>query len=80
MACRTRFSVNPLSTMTRQRAAVVSLRADPDVVIKAARVLPIYSERLMATTGGDLTAAIRMTEKRHGLVPRMQIQPLCDVA
>src|SRR5260370_32898778 len=57
----TRFSVKPLSTMTRQLAAVASGRADPDVVIKGARVLSTYSERLLADrdiwlTGGRVAA------------------------
>src|SRR3977135_1227059 len=58
----TRFSVKPLSTMTRQLAAAASGRADPDVVIKGARVLSTYSERVLADreiwlTGGRIAAA-----------------------
>src|SRR5882724_2675946 len=61
MASLTRFSVKPLSSMTRQLAAVASGRADPDVVIKGARVLSTYSERLLADreiwlTGGRIAA------------------------
>src|SRR5450755_3614252 len=43
----TRFSVKPLSVLTRQLAAVASGRADPDLVIKGARVLSTYSERML---------------------------------
>src|ERR1700682_426557 len=61
MTSLTRFSVKPLSTMTRQLAAVASARTDPDVVIKGARVLSTYSERLLADreiwlTGGRIAA------------------------
>jgi adenine deaminase len=52
----TRFSVKPLSALTRQLAAVASGRADPELVIKGARVLSTYSERLFETADGDLTA------------------------
>src|SRR3984893_5858134 len=47
MPSLTRFSVKPLSSMTRQLAAVASGRADPDLVIKGARVLSTYSERIL---------------------------------
>jgi adenine deaminase len=43
----TRFSVPPLSQMTRQLAAVASQRAEPDLVITGARALSTYSERLL---------------------------------
>jgi len=43
----TRFSVRPLATMTRHLADVASGRADPDLVIKGARVLSTYSERIL---------------------------------
>jgi adenine deaminase len=43
----TRFSVKPLSVLTRQLAAVASGRADPELVIKDARVLSTYSERML---------------------------------
>jgi adenine deaminase len=46
MSSLTRFSVQPLSTMTRRLADVASGRADPDVVITGARVLSTYSERI----------------------------------
>src|SRR3981189_2871780 len=47
MPSLTPFSVKPLSTMTRQLAAVASGRADPDLVIRGARVLSTYSERIL---------------------------------
>src|SRR5690349_7620932 len=42
----TRFSVAPLSTMTRRLADVASGRAPADLVITGARVLSTYSERI----------------------------------
>ena len=83
MASLTRFSVKPLSTMTRHLAAVASGRADPDVVIRAARVLSTYSERLLADReiwliGGRIAAvkpsgaykgsAARIYDARGGIV------------
>src|ERR1700680_2789923 len=61
MPSLTRFSVKPLSTMTRQLAAVASGRADPDLVIKGARLLSTYSERVLPDreiwlTGGRIAA------------------------
>src|SRR3954470_10220215 len=44
----TRFSVAPLSTMTRHLADVASGRAPADLVITGARVLSTYSERIAA--------------------------------
>jgi adenine deaminase len=41
----TRFSVKPLSGMTRHLADVASGRADPDLVITGVRTLNTYSER-----------------------------------
>ncbi|OLP60261.1 adenosine deaminase [Xaviernesmea oryzae] len=43
----TRFSVKPLASMTRQLADVASGRAAPDLVIRDARVLSTYSERIL---------------------------------
>ncbi|SMC96143.1 adenine deaminase C-terminal domain-containing protein [Rhizobium sp. RU36D] len=43
----TRFSVAPLSAMTRRLADVASGRASPDLVIQGARVLSTYSERIL---------------------------------
>jgi adenine deaminase len=45
-AALTRFSVSPLSTMTRRLADVASGRAPADLVITGARVLSTYSERI----------------------------------
>ncbi|MCX5519720.1 amidohydrolase family protein [Kaistia defluvii] len=43
----TRFSVAPLATQTRRLADVASGRAAPDLVIRGARVLSTYSERIL---------------------------------
>ena len=43
----TRFSVEPLWSSTRRLAAVASGRAEPDLVIGAARALSTYSERIL---------------------------------
>ncbi len=43
----TRFSVQPLHTMTRRLADVASGRVAPDLVITGARVLSTYSERIL---------------------------------
>lgn len=43
----TRFSVPPLSTVTRHLAAVAHGRAAPDLVIRDARILSTYSERII---------------------------------
>jgi adenine deaminase len=47
MGSLTRFSVQPLSTLTRRLAAVASGTAEPDLVIGGARVLSTYSERIL---------------------------------
>ena len=47
MGSLTRFSVAPLAAMTRKLAAVASGRAEPDLVIRDARVLSTYSERIL---------------------------------
>ncbi|MFT4185044.1 MAG: adenine deaminase C-terminal domain-containing protein [Rhizobium sp.] len=57
----TRFSVKPLSTMTRMLADVASARREPDLVIQGARVLSTYSERILADkevwiSGGRIAA------------------------
>ena len=63
MTSLTRFSVKPLSVLTRQLAAVASGRADPDLVIKGARVLSTYSERMLVNReiwlSGGRIAAVR---------------------
>ncbi len=47
MSPLTRFSVKPLSTLTRALADVAFGRSDPDLVIQGARVLSTYSERIL---------------------------------
>lgn len=42
----TRFSVPPLHSVTRQLAAVAMGQVDPDLVIRGARVLSTYTERI----------------------------------
>lgn len=76
MPSLTRFSVKPLSTMTRQLAAVASGRADPDLVIKGARVLSTYSERLLSDreiwlTGGRI-AAVKSSGAYKGSAARIR--------
>ncbi|PZM10208.1 adenine deaminase C-terminal domain-containing protein [Rhizobium tubonense] len=61
MATLTRFSVKPLSTMTRTLADVASARREPDLVIQGARVLSTYSERILGdrevwVAGGRIAA------------------------
>ncbi len=61
MSTITRFSVAPLSTMTRRLADVASGRAEPDLVITGARALSTYSERILADrefwiSGGRIAA------------------------
>ncbi|WP_160006532.1 adenine deaminase [Rhizobium sp. 18055] len=48
MSTLTRFSVKPLSMLTRTLADVAFGRRDPDLVIQGARVLSTYSERILA--------------------------------
>ncbi len=47
MSQLTRFSVEPLWKATRKLSAVASGRAEPDLVIGAARALSTYSERIL---------------------------------
>ncbi|TBG91639.1 adenine deaminase [Rhizobium leguminosarum] len=47
MSTLTRFSVQPLSTMTRRLADVASARREPDLGCQGARVLSTYSERFL---------------------------------
>ncbi|WEX07528.1 adenine deaminase C-terminal domain-containing protein [Chelativorans sp. AA-79] len=61
MSTLTRFSVRPLAAMTRQLADVASGRTEPDLVIRGARVLSTYSERILPDreiwlTGGRIAA------------------------
>ncbi|HVW58018.1 MAG TPA: adenine deaminase C-terminal domain-containing protein [Rhizobiaceae bacterium] len=48
MPSLTRFSVKPLSTMTRRLADVASGRTAPDLVLRDARILSTYSERILS--------------------------------
>jgi len=48
MPSLTRFSVKPLSTMTRRLADIASGRTDPDLVLRDARILSTYSERILS--------------------------------
>ena len=47
MSTLTRFSVKPLHTLTRTLADVASARREPELVIRGARVLSTYSERIL---------------------------------
>jgi len=42
-----RFSVSPLHTLTRDLAAVASFRLPPDIVITGARILSVYTDRML---------------------------------
>ncbi len=48
MSSPIRFSVQPLAAMTRKLAAVAMGTSEPDLVIRGARVLSTYSERILA--------------------------------
>jgi adenine deaminase len=90
MPSLTRFSVKPLSTLTRQLAAVASNRAEPDLVIKGARVLSTYSERMLPDreiwlSGGRIAAVkpsgaykgkqARIYDARGGIVAPGLVDP-----
>ncbi|EUB96604.1 Adenine deaminase [Rhizobium sp. CF080] len=71
MSTLTRFSVQPLSTMTRRLADVASARHDPDLVIQGARVLSTYSERILDgrevwISGGRIAAVKPAGSYRNG--------------
>lgn len=70
----TRFSVAPLSGMTRQLAHVASGRADPDAVITGVRTLNTYSERIASDKevwiAGGRIAAIKPAGTYQGSAPR----------
>ena len=58
-----RFSVEPLSRMTRRLADVAAGRAEPDLVIEGARILSTYSERILPEreiriAGGRIAAVL----------------------
>ena len=63
MAALTRFSVAPLAGLTRRLADVAALRAEPDLVIRGARVLSTYTERTLEerevlVAGGRIAAVL----------------------
>ncbi len=71
MPALTRFSVQPLSTMTRRLADVASARHDPDLVIQGARVLSTYSERILDgrevwISGGRIAGVKPASSYRNG--------------
>ena len=70
MSSLTRFSVRPLASMTRHLAHVASGRADPDLVIKGARVLSTYSERILPDRevwiAGGRIAAVKIAGSYRG--------------
>lgn len=69
----TRFSLAPLSGMTRHLASVASGRADPDLVITGVRTLNTYSERIAgereAWIAGGRIAAIKPAGSYRGSAP-----------
>jgi adenine deaminase len=70
----TRFSVAPLSGMTRHLANVASGRADPDSVITGVRTLNTYSERIALDKevwiAGGRIAAVKPAGSYQGSAPR----------
>ena len=65
-----RFSVEPLSRMTRRLADVASGRTEPDLVIAGARVLSTYSDRILpgreVWIAGGRIAAVRPAGTHRG--------------
>jgi adenine deaminase len=70
MGSLTRFSVQPLSTMTQRLAGVASGRTEPDLVIGGARVLSTYSERILLDrevwVSGGRIAAVKPAGSHRG--------------
>jgi adenine deaminase len=70
----TRFSVAPLSGMTRHLADVASGRADPDTVITGVRTLNTYSERMAdgkeVWIAGGRIAAVKPAGTYQGSAPK----------
>jgi len=63
MSRLTRFTVAPLSGMTRRLADVAALRRDPDRIVRGARVLSTYTERTLTDreiliSGGRIAAVL----------------------
>lgn len=90
MSNLSRFSVQPLSTMTRRLADVAFGRQEPDLVIAGARVLSTYSERILADrevwiSGGRIAAvkpagtykgtAARVYQAKGGIVAPGLVDP-----
>ena len=73
----TRFSVEPLSRMTRQLADVAAGRSDPDLVITGARLLSTYSERILPDRevwiAGGRIAAVHPAGSHRGAAPRKDV-------
>ena len=70
MSTLNRFSVHPLASMTRLLADVESARREPDLVIRDARMLSTYSERILPgreiwLSGGRI-AAVKPTGSYKG--------------
>ncbi|SMH53616.1 adenine deaminase C-terminal domain-containing protein [Mesorhizobium australicum] len=74
MGTLTRFSVQPLSAMTRRLAAVAMGSAEPDLVIGGARVLSTYSERILPDRevwiAGGRIAAVKPAGSHKGSAKR----------
>ncbi|TIU46063.1 MAG: adenine deaminase, partial [Mesorhizobium sp.] len=90
MSNLSRFSVQPLSTMTRRLADVAFGRQEPDLVIAGARVLSTYSERILVgrevwISGGRIAAvkpagtykgtAARVYQAKGGIVAPGLVDP-----
>jgi adenine deaminase len=73
----TRFSVEPLSRMTRHLSAVASGRAEPDRVLTGARLLSTYSERILphreVWIAGGRIAAVKPAGTYRGNAPRRDL-------
>ena len=74
MGSLTRFSIKPLSAMTRRLAAVAMGSAEPDLVIGGARVLSTYSERILPERevwiAGGRIAAVKPAGSHKGSAKR----------
>ncbi|WP_238298948.1 amidohydrolase family protein, partial [Methylobacterium soli] len=70
----TRFGVKPLAALTRRLADVAGGRAEPDLVITGARVLSVYSERILPEREVWITqgriAAVKPAGSHKGGAPR----------
>jgi adenine deaminase len=70
----TRFGVKPLAALTRRLADVAGGRAEPDLVITGARVLSVYSERILPERevwiAKGRIAAVKPAGSHRGGAPR----------